>query len=132
MAHPINGLVDKIETTVSEIEVALDEVGQGRHYRRANVQELHGQFARAMERVNTAFDALAQSQSSAVRNRLMIDPVRLNSSKLLRKLKRSQHDLLTVWWESRTSPGRMPARRGSKRPPLDWTSVADEHLVEGE
>ena len=96
VAHHINDLLDQIEIAFSEIQIAFDEIGEGRYYRRANAQGLHGQFASTMERVNTAFDALAQNQSNALKNRLMTELGRLNSTNLLRKLKRNQNDLLTV------------------------------------
>ncbi|MBZ0105599.1 MAG: CZB domain-containing protein [Sulfuricella denitrificans] len=96
LSWQINDALDQIEAYFSEVETAFKYASEGKFYRKAQPQGLHGMFAVAMKHVNSSLDSMAQNTKHMAKNELYSEVQHLNTSQLIKNLKLIQADLVNI------------------------------------
>ncbi|MDD5330499.1 MAG: methyl-accepting chemotaxis protein [Sulfuricella sp.] len=96
LSWQINDALDQLEAYFSEVETAFKYAGEGKYYRKAQPQGLHGLFAVAMNNVNDSLESMAQNTKHMAKNELFAEIEQLSTSQLIRNLKLIQSDLVNI------------------------------------
>ncbi|GLH74809.1 hypothetical protein GETHLI_33110 [Geothrix limicola] len=99
LAWALNDLLDQQEAYFREVFSAFDHASQGKTFRLAMDQGLHGAFKDAMTRVNVSVESLGQVQHMAIKERLIARITDLNSGNLIENLKSIQEYLMSMTQE---------------------------------
>lgn len=96
IAWDLNGALDQLETFFREVKTSFTLVSEGKHYRRTFPVGLHGEAAKALERINDSLDAMKKNAIYMKRNEMASELQALNSSQTMNNLVLSQHDLIRI------------------------------------
>ena len=96
IALHVNGILDQLEMFFNEMNISFDDISQGKYLHRSINDGLHGNFKKAMEKLNASFDVIANSQQDAGRYELLGKLGHINTENLLSNLKQTQADLADV------------------------------------
>jgi len=98
-AWALNDLLDQQEAYFREVFSAFDHATQGKTYRMAMDQGLHGAFKDAMVRVNVSVESLGKVQHMAIKEKLISRITDLNSGNLIGNLRSIQEYLMNMTQE---------------------------------
>lgn len=92
----LNDLLDQLEAYFREVEMAFDQVAQGRLHRRAQGAGLRGALRQSVDHVNQGIDALVKQSEYQAEAKFHEQARQLNSDRLLGNLRQAQRDVQTV------------------------------------
>ncbi len=96
LSWQINDMLDQLEACFREVNTTFQYASEGKYFRKARPEGLHGTFRHTMEQVNRSIERLEDSTRFMLRNELTSNLSHLNASNLLKNLQRNQQDLLNV------------------------------------
>jgi len=96
LSWQINDMLDQLEACFREVNTTFQYVSQGKYFRHAYPEGLHGTFRHTMEQVNRSVERLEQSTKYMLRNELNSNLSHLNASNLLKNLRLNQQDLISM------------------------------------
>ena len=96
IAWNLNETLDRLETFFREVNTSFTLVSQGKHYRQTFADGLHGEAAKALQRINHSLDAMRQNAIYLKRNEMASELQALNSSQTMNNLVLSQLDLIRI------------------------------------
>jgi methyl-accepting chemotaxis protein len=99
LAWAMNDLLDQQEAYFREVFSAFNHATQGRTFRLAMDQGLHGAFKDAMIRVNVSVESLGKVQQMAIKEKLIARITDLNSGNLIGNLRSIQEYLMNMTQE---------------------------------
>lgn len=98
-AWAVNDLLDQQEAFFREVFSAFEHASQGKTFRLAMDQGLHGAFKDAMTRVNVSVESLGKVQQMAIKEKLIARITNLNSGNLIGNLQSIQEYLMNMTQE---------------------------------
>jgi methyl-accepting chemotaxis protein len=96
IAWDLNDVLDILETYYKEVKTCFLRVSENDFRRRAFSEGIPGLMAQSLERINQAISTMSENAQAESRNRLFSKLHNLNTSNLLKNLKRNQADLIQV------------------------------------
>ncbi|WLT30741.1 methyl-accepting chemotaxis protein [Geothrix sp. PMB-07] len=99
LSWALNDVLDQQEAYFREVFSAFDHASQGKTFRLAMDQGLHGAFKDAMTRVNVSVESLGKVQQMAIKEKLIARITNLNSGNLIGNLKSIQEYLMNMTQE---------------------------------
>jgi len=99
LSWALNDVLDQQEAYFREVFSAFDHASQGKTFRLAMDQGLHGAFKDAMVRVNVSVESLGRVQHMAIKEKLIARITDLNSANLIGNLKSIQEYLMSMTQE---------------------------------
>ncbi len=96
IAWELNDVLDVLETYFKEINTCFMRVSENDFRRHAITDGMPGQMANSLNRINDAIMAMNDNAQYVVRNKLSSQLHHLNTTNLLKNLKRNQADLIQV------------------------------------
>ncbi len=96
IAWELNDVLDVMEIYFKEINTCFHRVSDNDFSRRAFSEGLPGLMAESLEHINTAISAMDENAQAVIRNKLSSTLHNINTSNLLKNLKRNQADLIQV------------------------------------
>ena len=97
LSWQVNDMLDQLEACFREVNTTFQYASEGKYFRRAHPEGLHGTFRHTMEQVNRSVERLADSTRFMLRNELATNLSHLNASNLLKNLKLNQQDLINMY-----------------------------------
>ena len=96
LSWQINDMLDQLEACFREVNTTFQYVSEGKYFRKARPEGLHGTFRHTMEQVNRSVERLEASTKYLLRNELNSNLRHLNASNLLKNLRLNQQDLISM------------------------------------
>ncbi len=96
LSWQINDMLDQLEACFREVNITFQNASEGKYFRKARPEGLHGTFRHTMEQVNRSIERLEMSTRYMLRNELASSLSHLNASNLLKNLRLNQQDLINV------------------------------------
>ena len=93
LSWDVNNMLDQLESYMRDMKTAIESAKDKRFHRKAMPEGLNGGFAKGIEDVNTAIDAMEQNEKLNDSNRLAKDMADMSSIHLNKGLKTVQTDL---------------------------------------
>jgi methyl-accepting chemotaxis protein len=89
----MNDMLDQLEACFREQQTVLRSASEGKYYRRAQPEGLHGVFRQALENTNLSLNVLEKNGRLERRNALLSQLGSINTSNLLINLQMTQADM---------------------------------------
>lgn len=96
LSWQINDALDQIEAYFSEIGTAFQYASEGKYYRKAQAEGLHGTFAININNINNSLACMAENSKHTAKNELHAQIERLSTGQLIKNLKLIQADLVRI------------------------------------
>jgi methyl-accepting chemotaxis protein len=96
IAWELNDVLDIMETYFKEVNTCFLRVSENDYRRRAISEGMPGQLAQSLDRINVAITNMNENATYVTRNRLSSQLHSINTTNLLKNLKRNQADLIQL------------------------------------
>lgn len=96
IAWELNDVLDVLETYFREMNTCFQHVSENSFHRRALIEGMPGHMAHSLDKINTAIESMNINSQYVTRNKLSSQLHNLNTTNLLKNLKRNQADLIQV------------------------------------
>jgi len=93
LSWKINDMLDQLEAYFREVSTSFNYASEGKFFRKAYPQGLHGTFVTSLENINISIDAMQTTQQFLLRNQLVSDLSQLSSTNLLIDLRLNQRSI---------------------------------------
>ena len=93
LSWKINDMLDQIEAYFREVRTSFTYASEGKFFRKAYPQGLHGTFVSSLNNINTSINAMQETHQFLLKNELVSNLSQLNSSNLLKDLKLNQKSI---------------------------------------
>jgi methyl-accepting chemotaxis protein len=101
LAWQINDMLDQLEACFREVDTTFKYASEGKYFRRAQPDGLHGTFRQVLEEVNESQEKLADSTHYMLKHELDSKLSHLNAQNMLRNLELNRHDLIDMFEKMR-------------------------------
>ena len=101
LAWQINDMLDQLEACFREVDTTFKYASEGKYYRRAQPEGLHGTFRSTLRKVNESQERLAESTHFMLKHELDSKLSHLNSLNTLKNLQLNQQDLINMFEKMR-------------------------------
>jgi len=95
-AWRLNDALDQLETFFKEVETTFEMVRSESYFRGVQVEGLHGEFARSLERIQLSFEQMKERKKQEQKEKVVTSINQIRGESLLRNLGRSQSDLKKI------------------------------------
>lgn len=93
LSWKINDMLDQLEAYFREVSTSFTYASEGKFFRQAYPQGLHGTFVTSLENINTSIGAMQETQQFLLKNKLVSDLSELSSTNLLIDLRLNQRSI---------------------------------------
>lgn len=93
LSWKINDMLDQLEAYFREVKTAFTYASEGKFFRKAYPQGLHGSFVSSLENLNTSIGAMQDTQRYLLKNQLVSNVSQLSSNNLLIDLRLNQRSI---------------------------------------
>jgi len=93
LSWKINDMLDQLEAYFREVSTSFNYASEGKFFRQAFPQGLHGTFVTSLKNINTSLDAMQTTQQFLLKNQLVSDLSQLSSTNLLIDLRLNQRSI---------------------------------------
>ena len=93
LSWKINDMLDQLEAYFREVSTSFSYASEGKFFRKAYPQGLHGTFVTSLNNINTSIDAMQTTQQFLLKNQLVSDLSQLSSTNLLIDLRLNQRSI---------------------------------------
>jgi len=93
LSWKINDMLDQLEAYFREVSTSFTYASEGKFFRHAYPQGLHGTFVTSLNNVNTSIHAMQTTQQFLLKNQLVSDLSQLSSTNLLIDLRLNQRSI---------------------------------------
>ncbi len=92
----MNDLLDIIETYFKDVSACFKNAANGDFNRKGLINGMPGEFKASLKNINVALKAIQEAHEFSIKNRLLSELHKLNSSSLLDNLQKNQGDMVKV------------------------------------
>jgi len=93
LSWKINDMLDQLEAYFREVSTSFSYASEGKFFRQAYPQGLHGTFVTSLNNINISIDAMQSTQQFLLKNQLVSDLSQLSSTNLLIDLRLNQRSI---------------------------------------
>lgn len=93
LSWKINDMLDQLEAYFREVSTSFNYASEGKFFRQAYYQGLHGTFVTSLKNINTSIGAMQTTQKFLLKNQLVSDLSQLSSTNLLIDLRLNQRSI---------------------------------------
>ena len=93
LSWKINDMLDQLEAYFREVSTSFAYASEGKFFRKAYPQGLHGTFVTSLNNINISIDAMQTTQQFLLKNKLVSDLSQLSSTNLLIDLRLNQRSI---------------------------------------
>ena len=97
LAWQINDMLDQLESCFREVETTFKYASEGKYFRKAQPEGLHGTFSQVLEEVNESQVRLSESTRYMLKHELESKLSQLNAQNMLKNLQLNQRDLIDMF-----------------------------------
>ncbi|MBI1174000.1 MAG: HAMP domain-containing protein [Sideroxydans sp.] len=97
LAWQINDMLDQLEACFREVDTTFKYASEGKYFRKAQPDGLHGTFRQILQEVNASQEQLAESTRFMLKHELDSRLSHLNSQNSLKNLQLNQQDLINMF-----------------------------------
>lgn len=101
LAWQINDMLDQLEACFREVDTTFKYASEGKYFRKAQPEGLHGTFSQTLEEVNDSQETLAESTRFMLKHELDSKLSHLNAANSLKNLQLNQRDLIEMFEKMR-------------------------------
>ena len=96
LSWKINDMLDQLEAYFREVSTSFNYASEGKFFRKAYSQGLHGDFSTSLENINISFHAMEETYNFMIKNELVSNLAQLSSDNLLTDLKLNQQSIESI------------------------------------
>lgn len=96
MSWHINDMLDQVEPFFREVNTTFSYASEGKFFRQAQPEGLHGDFKTSLSHINTILKSMEKNATYVNRNDLLSKLSNLNVKKILNNLKFNQRDMMNI------------------------------------
>jgi methyl-accepting chemotaxis protein len=93
LSWKINDMLDQLEAYFREVSTSFSYASEGKFFRKAYPQGLHGSFVSSLNNLNTSIGAMQETQQLLLRDQLVSNVTQLSSSNLMIDLRLNQRSI---------------------------------------
>jgi len=93
LSWKINDMLDQLEAYFREVSTSFNYATEGKFFRKAYPQGLHGTFVSSLNNINTSIGAMQETQKFLLKNELVSNLAQLSSTNLLIDLRLNQRSI---------------------------------------
>ncbi|PHS24674.1 MAG: hypothetical protein COA83_07480 [Methylophaga sp.] len=93
LSWKINDMLDQLEAYFRETDTSFSYASEGKFFRKAYPQGLHGSFVLSLNNLNTSIGAMQETQQFLLKNKLVSNVAQLSSTNLLIDLRLNQQSI---------------------------------------